>query len=316
MTTLSLSALVVDIGVLLIGRARVSAALDSAVLAAAQDLPNTAVAQNTFDQYVATNMPTNYIYSISGTTVSFPGALNNRIQATATVNAQLGFMRVLGRDIGTVGGVAEARNADPDLALVVDRSGSMCHDSHPGSGADCPDDPPFLPLLHVQNASSQLIGNLPTDALLALVSYATLPTLDVSLTTDMVAVQASVDAIEPDGDTDIGGGIYTARDELLNNGRPYAPKVIVLITDGIANVANGSYVGSSAGTQHALTAAQNAADNSILILTIAFGGGADQTLMQDIADITEGTFYSAPNPGELQQVFDEIAGLDYVQLMP
>ncbi len=49
-TTLSLSALVVDIGLLLIGRARVSAALDSAVLAAAQDLPNTGLAQTTFDQ--------------------------------------------------------------------------------------------------------------------------------------------------------------------------------------------------------------------------------------------------------------------------
>ncbi len=319
-TTLSLSALVVDIGVLLVGRARIAAALDASVLAAAQDLPDTAQATNTFDQYVAANMPQNAIYSVNGTNLSFPGILNNRIRATATVNANLGFMRVLGMDFGTVGAVAEAQNADPDLVLTEDRSGSMCEDSHPGWPnwlGQCPPEPPaWEPLLHVKNATNPFTEQLGSNVQLALVSYATNPTLDVPLTTNHQAVKDAVLLMEPNGYTDIGGAIYTARDELLNNGRVGAPKVIVLISDGVPNCANGGYVGSSAGRTHALNATQSAADNGIIIFSVAYGDNADHPLMQQIADITQGQYYNAPTDMQLQPILIEIANHDYVKLMP
>ena len=294
-TTLALSALVVDIGVLLVGRARIAATLDASVLAAAQDLPNMTQATNTFDQYVAANMPPNALYSINGTNLSFPGVLNNRIRATATVNANLYFMRVLGMDFGTVGAVAEAQNADPDLVLTEDRSGSMCEDSHPGYPdwlGNCPDEPPqWRPLLHVKNATNPFTAQLGSNVQLALVSYSTTPTLDVPLTTNHQAVEDAVQAMEPQGYTDIGGAIYTARDELLNNGREGAPKVIILISDGVPNVVEGTfYWSSSYPATYTRAAAQNAADNGIIIFTIAYGDSADDTLMEDIADITGGQY--------------------------
>ena len=317
---LGLSALVVDIGVLLVGRARIAAALDASVLAAAQDLPNTALAQNTFDQYVATNMPQNGLYSINGTNLTFPGILNNRIRATATMNANLGFMRVLGMDTGTVGAIAEAENADPDLALVADRSGSMCEDSHPGWPnwlGQCPPEPPtWFPMTYIKQAVTPFANNLGSNVQLALVSYSTNSTLDVGLTTDHNSVATAALDLEPDGYTDIGGAIYTARDELLNNGRAGAPKVIILISDGVPNAANGGYVGSSAGRTHALNATQNAADNGIMIFSIAYGDSADHPLMQQIADTTDGQYFNAPDETQLQPIFAEIANHDYVKLRP
>ena len=320
-TILGLSALVVDIGVLLIGRARIAAALDASVLAAAQDLPNTGQAQNKFDEYLAANMPQNGLYSINGTNLTFPGVLNNRIRATATVNANMGFMRVLGMDIGTVGAVAEAQNADPDLALVEDRSGSMCEDSHPGYPdwlGNCPDEPPtWQPMQKVKQASNPFTNQLGSNVQLALVSYSTSATLDVPLTTDFNSVQDAVDLLEPDGYTDIGGAIYTARDELINNGREGAPKAIVLISDGVPNAADGTlYWFSSYPTTYALGAAQNAADNGIIIFSVAYGANADHDLMEDIADITGGQYYNAPDETQLQPILIEIANHDYVKLMP
>ncbi len=106
----------------------------------------------------------------------------------------------------------------------------------------------------------------------------------------------------------------------------YAPSIIVLLTDGASNQG-----------LPPLTAAQEAADRGVRIYTIGYGtesggvmdcGGAfsrydgfgrepwsgswgsggfrrgiDEVTLQEIADLTDGTYYAAESAGELQEVF-------------
>lgn len=91
--------------------------------------------------------------------------------------------------------------------------------------------------------------------------------------------------------TNIGAGICVAREQLNANSRPGAFKMIVLMTDGQANTS--SEYGLN-GPQYALSEAQKAAADGYPIVTISLGNGADKTLMQNIANTTEGAHFNIP----------------------
>ena len=162
----------------------------------------------------------------------------------------------------------------------------------PPGKAFAPDDPPWEPLQSVEDASISFTNNITPEALLGLVSYSTNPALDVPLTDNVAAVQSALDALAPGGYTGIGDSIYEAADELLTNGRQSSPKVMVLLTDGRANTVKGAqYWSSPWPADYTREAAQYAADNGIIIFTVAYGDQADQDLMADVAEMTDGKFY-------------------------
>ncbi len=97
--------------------------------------------------------------------------------------------------------------------------------------------------------------------------------------------------------TNIGAGILNARQELETNGRVGAFKMIVLMTDGVANRPSNSTVGK----QYAFDEAQLTADAGIPIITISLGTGADLTLMQGIADMTQGVHFNVPGGSGIAQ---------------
>ena len=94
--------------------------------------------------------------------------------------------------------------------------------------------------------------------------------------------------------TNIGAGINVAREELNANARPGAFKMIVLMTDGQANTS--SEAGLS-GSQYALSEAKKAAAEGYPIVTISLGNSADTSLMQQIADETNGVHFNIPGLG-------------------
>ena len=110
--------------------------------------------------------------------------------------------------------------------------------------------------------------------------------------------------------TNIGDGMKVARQEIVNHARPGAFRMIVLMTDGIANrPSNESYARS-----YALQEANKAASARIPIVTVSFGAEADKNLMQQIADITGGIHFNVPGGSnvaqyeeELKEVFRKIA---------
>lgn len=124
--------------------------------------------------------------------------------------------------------------------------------------------------------------------------------------------------------TNIGGGLAQAIAELQSaRARPNAHKVILLMSDGVANIdENGNYVGdgSQAARDYATHQAEVAADLGIRIYTISVGYNVDRPLMQEIASIGRGQeFYAAGNPEEyteqLETIFRTLGGKRPVALI-
>ena len=93
--------------------------------------------------------------------------------------------------------------------------------------------------------------------------------------------------------TNIGAGMQTAREHLQANGRPNAFKMIVLMTDGVANWNNGSY-NIEAARAHVISEANAAAALRYPVVAISVGAGADTGLMDEVASITESTHFNVP----------------------
>jgi Mg-chelatase subunit ChlD len=110
--------------------------------------------------------------------------------------------------------------------------------------------------------------------------------------------------------TNIGAGLQKARLELENNARHGAFKMIVLMTDGIAN----RPYNETQARNFLLQEAQKCAEKRYNILTVSLGAGADTGLMQQVADITGGIHFNVPGgqsvaayEAQLKEVFKEIA---------
>ncbi len=122
--------------------------------------------------------------------------------------------------------------------------------------------------------------------------------LEQALTTDFVAVEDIVrdrQAAHYDNYTNIGAGIREGWQELQRSGRAGAKKMIVLMTDGIANRPGGT----TSGRQYALDQAAEAAGHGYPIVTISLGNAADTALMEEIAQITHGTHFNVPGGSDV-----------------
>jgi uncharacterized protein YegL len=180
---------------------------------------------------------------------------------------------------------ATAAYMDRDVVLVVDRSDSMA------GGA-------FYDLQVAVGVFLQTLRDNQTEERVGLVSYAEAVYFHHSLTTDLDAIQAQMNAMSTvRARTNIGGGIDLGLSVVLNDaGSGLTQKVIILLTDGYHNT----------GTDPR-SAARRAKDNGVVIHTVTFGWYADQSLMREIALTTGGEFRHAPDGGTLSDVFRELA---------
>ena len=108
------------------------------------------------------------------------------------------------------------------------------------------------------------------------------------------------------GWTPIGAAIRDSAHYLNANARPKAEKIIVLMSDGQANKPSGN------GPGYALDMANYAKGLDIKVYTISLGYGADEDLMQQIADTTGGEHFIASGDSgslsaDLTRAFEEIA---------
>ncbi|MDA7980411.1 MAG: VWA domain-containing protein [Pirellulales bacterium] len=222
--------------------------------------------------------------------------------------------------------LAVATTLDRDIVIVMDRSGSMAWDLSgtdwkypPGkSRAKSYEEAPHADLSRwaaAEDAVSAFIQELygtPQTEFLGLVSYSSPGTYgrvvhpkaartDAELTINYRTVDNAMRQIGQGpiaGATSISRGIDEAIRLLQDgdNARPYALKTIVLLTDGVHNH----------GRLPRLSA-EDAAHAEIVIHTITFSNGADQTQMKEVAEIAEGKHYHAPGAAELEAIFREIA---------
>ena len=102
--------------------------------------------------------------------------------------------------------------------------------------------------------------------------------------------------------TNIGAGMQKAREELSANGRDGAQKMMVLMTDGIANRPHNPI----AAKAFVMEEAQKAKDAGFPIVTISLGTGADTALMQAVADLTGGIHFNIPGGSDVDQYEEDL----------
>ncbi|MGI8608741.1 MAG: VWA domain-containing protein [Candidatus Dormibacteria bacterium] len=190
-----------------------------------------------------------------------------------------------------------ARN-DSSVMLIVDTSGSM----------DATDVQPTR-LEAARTAAHSLINQLPSNARVGLVSFASSPVLQAPLTDNRETVATALDNLQAGGATDTGDALQLAVQQLTSGtrtkGAGRTPALIVLLTDGVTNRG-----------PDPLQAAAQAKAAGIAVDTIGIGtrnsavqvhgqdiGGVDEAALGAIATGTGGKYFFAEGAGQLSQIY-------------
>lgn len=109
-------------------------------------------------------------------------------------------------------------------------------------------------------------------------------------------LENAIDTISADGLTAIDEGLFAANNELASED---GNSTIVIMTDGLDN----------AGYHSLLKEAYKARDNNTVIYTVGFGNNESEVdpVLEEIAYITGGEYYFAPNSSVLKDIFRGIA---------
>ncbi|MFN3192244.1 MAG: vWA domain-containing protein [Aureliella sp.] len=178
-----------------------------------------------------------------------------------------------------------------DVALVLDVSGSMNARSGGGTRLSALKDAVRVFLDEITRSSP--------STRVSLAVYATSPTKLLPLTDNFASIQNTVNRLRAGGLTAIGNGLLVGSDSLVSDPlrRDFAAKTVIVMTDGNHNR-------GPSPTQTVNTAV--ARDQQVH--TITFSGGANQGLMRQVAQATDGGIHiHADNAGDLSNAFREIA---------
>jgi len=196
-----------------------------------------------------------------------------------------------------------------DVMLVMDVSGSM------GEQFDATHTKLDLAKAAAKTFVDQL--NMSRDRI-GLASFSTGATLNCHLTNNTVTINSEIDGLNANGYTNMGGGICRSNEEFVNNSRPDAVWVTILLSDGVANYyynENGQPVYDSTATQ--TTSGQYAAqyaveqaecakmllNKGVIIYTIGLGSTyLDENLLKDIAS-DESKYFNAPTADQLGSIY-------------
>lgn len=148
------------------------------------------------------------------------------------------------------------------------------------------------------NAFLDVLDTTSQEEQVSLASYSTNATLDTLLEKDLQVIRDRVGWLNTGGRTAIGKGMQEGIEGLIESrARPFAAKTMVVMTDGIQNEWPwAENVAADLMSQH-----------DLVIHTVTFGDGANQTDMQEVAAIGGGKHYHAATGQDLVQIFQEIA---------
>ncbi|MEZ6115482.1 MAG: vWA domain-containing protein [Pirellulaceae bacterium] len=218
--------------------------------------------------------------------------VNGRRDATSLSGpVPLFFAKVFGQSDFQPTQIATAVTTIRDIALVLDRSGSMAASAGGGlTRLDALKDAVEAFLNEVELTSP--------NAMVSLSTYSTSSSRDIALTDDFNRIMNSVDDLTANGLTAIGQGLLDGSFSLERdaNRRAFANKSIVVMTDGNHNTG----LGPDQTVSTAIARGQT-------VHTITFSAGANQALMKTVADLGGGIHVHADDAAELREAFQEIA---------
>lgn len=181
---------------------------------------------------------------------------------------------------------ATATRLDRDIALVLDKSGSMSTDNR------------FVGLVNgVSVFVEELNASKPRENV-SLVVYDTFPQKLLELSENLGTFKGEIEAQSPSGFTGIGRAMEVGLDSVLNdpNSKRLALRSMIVMTDGRQN----------RGVEP-LDVAEVCRQANVVVHTITFSDGANQQLMKDVASLTGGTHLHATSNEQLVDAFREIA---------
>lgn len=186
---------------------------------------------------------------------------------------------------------------------------------------------PEQPLRAVKDAVQTMVETIDTLENLDRMSleiFATQARHQVNLTYEMDEVSGTLyqrQCAHWDRNTNVGGGLQAALSELKSaRARPAARKIVVLMSDGVANIDENGNTSTSAAREYALRMADLAADDGVAVYTVSVGYSVDRELMQAIASKASGQeFYAVGSPEEyteqLKDIFRTLGGKRPVALI-
>lgn len=204
-----------------------------------------------------------------------------------------------------------------DIAVVIDRSGSMAYgiyDATPTTvfyppssapadwffGDPAPPDCRWRDTLSAVEVFMSELDATPQEEYVTVLTYTDQSTTDVDFTSDYRDLGMSLDRYTQSydsGATNIGGGIVGGINALASTGgsRPWAAKAIIVLTDG-----------RQTEGLDPVTAAERAVAEGITVYTVTFSNEADKSKMAAVAAKGLGKHIHANSPADLIQAFREI----------
>ena len=312
---LAMIAFAVDVGFITVARTELQGAADAAALAGVAKLPlGESEASSTASEYVNRNIATNKPPAITTTAGQWSVKTNSFVPGKSpfdalqvqvdSKNQALFFGRVMNTNTFNAAAKATAIVRPRDIMLVLDYSGSM----------------------HAKGKINQLksavslfldvLDDHSTQDRVGFVRYSTDAELESPLTFNLSKVNSEVQSAKAQGWTNIGEGMELGIKEITSRGRDSATKLMVVMTDGLANRPD-----HRDPRGYSLEQAQIAHDAGIDVISISFGDDADKTLMQRIAEICGDPHFAVDArtvsecEKELREVFLRIAEKFKVKLV-
>lgn len=125
--------------------------------------------------------------------------------------------------------LADCVDQKHDIALILDRSGSMTFPTPPNANR----------IERLKVASKLFLDSLYDGDEVTTISFATDVKVHHGLTSDYSQASEAIDSLVGHGNTAISGAVEAAITELEGNGREGVKKLLILFTDGVANIAPG-----------------------------------------------------------------------------
>ncbi|WP_317367285.1 vWA domain-containing protein [uncultured Tyzzerella sp.] len=177
-----------------------------------------------------------------------------------------------------------------DIVLMLDRSSSMggvpLEEAKLGAKS-------FIDIIAKSTDGTQ--GEIGNCSKIGMVSFSTIATKDLPLTTSVADLNLAIDALGAGGNTNHSDAFKKARE--LFDPQSQNNKVIVMFTDG------NTTVGSDPSLE-----AKAARDEGIIVYCIGLGSDIDADALNDWATDPDSTHVSiAPNPEDLKQIFENLA---------
>ncbi len=183
----------------------------------------------------------------------------------------------------TAAELASSGNVPLDVLFVIDVSGSMAGE----------------PITRAKEAAKGFVAGLSPNDRVAIITFADDAASTQDFTTDRAATAAAIDGLEANGNTALyratGAAAFKIGSALASR------RAVILLSDGAQDG-----VPLTTTRQQAVDAARG---GGAPFFTIGEGEAIDRDYLQQLAEATHGRYLEAPDPGDLDALYDGIGKL-------